>query len=158
MSPLKIAGWIIGFAIGHYVGTSLLIPLVGTILFAWLLKTFKRTDVILSVSVQAGHLSWIMAAALILHEFSAVVIFNFAIMGIGLLWLLIRPNLWSVLYLFFWQVFGVWDNGTQFFATVNSASPHKSLVAHLLFRLMAIAALVHEYNKLEKEKSEAVSA
>ncbi|MBI4354973.1 MAG: hypothetical protein HY597_00800 [Candidatus Omnitrophica bacterium] len=162
-SSEKILGYIVvigAFAIGRFLGWSLLIPLFFVGLTAWLGSKYlkpKARPFLIALSLMGGHLSSEILGVLVVYSGLAPspVSFDVSLSGVfldiclfagGVLWLATRPGLPAVIYLTIYKGWSVVVHGWYLFTYALLAS----LIMQLLLDISAIAALIYGYRKFKK--------
>lgn len=143
-SMLVILGGLLGAALGRYVGLNILIPLVVAFLVGWVMGfvvTPIERPIVPAVAVQVGHLAWMLFGALLVRAFDAVLI-DAVILGVGVVWLVIRPGLFPVLVLVLYQLFGLLVNGSLLLSLPIGGADHKALAVHAALRVVALVLML----------------
>ncbi len=156
-SPLAavggVAGAIGGWVLAKYSGASLLIPAVGAVL---LLLVFTKTPFRPryfrgAISVTGGHLLWFLVAALTLGTWAPVIL-DIVALTIGIVWLWIRPGLVAAIFLGVIQLVSLAVNVVALLSATVGESPHRALVVHCLFRVLALVCLMAGYRRLRQDR------
>ena len=158
MQPLNVVGALAGGMIGVYCGLAILIPLAGGAIVLSQNKRFaaaRWAPFLTAVAVIFGHLVWMLVGALILPAQFMVIAIDMVIMAVGLLWLVLRPGLGPVILLGIFEVVCLVVNANTILAMEFGSAGHKALVAHIVLRLAALAALVTGYVKFKKDQLQA---
>jgi hypothetical protein len=142
-----------GWALAHYSGAFLLVPALGTFL---LLLVFAKTAFRPhyfggAISVTGGHLLWFITAASILRIWRPVMI-DIIVLTIAVIWLWLRPGLAAAIFLGFVQIISFGGNLIALFSATVGEPPHRALVVHCLFRVLALACLAFGYRRLRQEQ------
>jgi hypothetical protein len=142
-TPLGIVGGVIGIAFGRYAGIMLLIPLAVTGAAWWLyhrLLPADRRPVIPALAVQTGHIVWFALAAFLPGGLAQVAP-DVIILGALTVWLGWRISRIAAVVLIVVQVasgaYNLWS--LSHVSLMDDAG--KALVCHILWRLLAVAAL-----------------
>jgi hypothetical protein len=141
-----LGGALVGVAGSRYFGFALVYPfvfaLVGGLILAKLGPKPWRPFV-LGASLFIGHMGWMLAGALVLGTF-APVLADLILMGLGLVWLLLRPGLAPVIAIGLYQLVSMAVNVTQLLSG-EAAGQEKFIVLHLLLRVGTVVALAVGY-------------
>lgn len=150
--PLNIVGGIVGVAIGAYAGINLLLPLAFAAAAWWVGKKLlppARQLYLPALAVQTGHLLWLSLGMFYIGAVGLDLL-DIVILVIGLAWLLLKPGLAPVLLLTAFQVLGLAINGVSFAEAAIGTNPHKALLVHIVWRLMALFFMWHAYVQSRK--------
>jgi hypothetical protein len=149
-----MVGSLIGMAAGSYIGLPLLFPLVGAFIAGFAIHRFggglQARPYAASIALQAGHVSWMILGAAIGSLWAEVAI-DVVVMGVGLLWLYLRPGLAPVVVLCAWHAIGLFVNVSTLFGVGFGADVHKSLLSHILFRVGAIVLMLYSFLSLRNK-------
>ena len=153
----NIVGWVGGWALSQYTGSSLWIPGgVAILMMVVFTKTsFKPRYFPATLAVLSGHLAWFLVGAIATGSWSAL-IFDLLLIAAGLAWLLARPGLAATLVVGAYGLFALIANLTQMRAVAVGSDDHKALTVHCVFRLLTLGTLVGGY--LNFRKMEVVGA
>lgn len=149
---LNIVGGGVGAAIGVYAGINLLIPLGITAVAWWAGKKLlapAKQSYVPAIAVQTGHLLW-LSLGLIYVGALGLDLLDVVILVIGLAWLLLKPGLAPVLLLTVFQVLALAINAVSFAEAAIGTNPHKALLVHIVWRLMALFFMWHAYVQSRK--------
>jgi uncharacterized membrane protein len=80
------------------------------------------------------------------------------VLAAGLVWLWTRPSLGPVILLGIYQLVAGVVNAIMLLNAQVASVQHKALVAHLCFRIAAVAFLIAGYVKTRKQQSEVRTA
>lgn len=139
-----IIGGVIGTALGRYSGISLLIPVVITLVAAWVLSRVvaERTrPIVPAIAVQLGQFGWLIVGALILQTIEGVWI-DAVILTIGLLWLIAQSGIFPVMLLALYQVLGLAMNVLAWLAVPLGSAEHRALLVHIILRVLALVLML----------------
>jgi hypothetical protein len=149
---LNIVAGIIGAGVGVYAGINLLIPLGLTAAVWWAGKKWLPSPKQLyvpAIAVQTGHLLWLSLGLLYVGDFGLDLL-DVVVLVIGLTWLVLKPGLGPVLLLTAFQVLAFAVNAVSFVEVTIGSNPHKALLVHMVWRLMALFFMWHAYVQSRK--------
>ena len=147
-----IAGAVGGYALASYSGANLLIPGVAAVVIGIIAAKALPADrkvIVPALAVQGGHLVWLALAGIILNAFWAVAL-DVMVLGVGLVWLAIRPGLGPILVCGIYQLFALILNVMNFSTVQPGSVAHRALLVHILLRVTAIALLGVAARKLRQ--------
>lgn len=149
-------GWIIGVIIGYYTGLNLIIPLVLAFLSGWLANKFIKLSplsksMIPAFAVQCGQMLWMFLA--IFWGSPAKIILELITVIAALAWLLMRPSLMPVVALSIYQIIGFVYNIVKFLSYSFGTPPHKTLLIHLIIRIVAVFLMFTGLREVNKQKT-----
>jgi predicted Na+-dependent transporter len=143
LTPAGIVGAILGFAFSRYVGVNVLVPIVGALLIAWVIK--KRAagphPMAAAVAVQGGHFLWMLIGALFGGAAPAFVV-ETALFAAGVAWLYLQPRLLAAVVLGVYQVIALVVNLNAMRAVPLDSSEARALSVHVALRAIALVAMV----------------
>ena len=150
---LSVVGTVYGLAVGYYAGFTLLVPAAFALVLGFILSKGlpSRKAVLMPASIVAGHLAWMILGASLLNSWTPIM-GELVVLGLGLLWLLARPCIWSVATLggieaieFLFLAYSVFQPG---FGT----SIHKAYVVHANLYMIVAFQLGKILVSMAKEK------
>jgi hypothetical protein len=151
----SVVGTLAGWAVGMYTGAFLLIPLVCTaVVFfvAWKFLPQDRRIVVPSLSVQVGHLLWLVIGILITRTMGANIIDVVWLLA-GLIWLVKRPGRGPIWLLGIYQIISLAINVYIFAHAAVGTTAHKALLVHIIWRLLALGLMGVLYVRLRRQKA-----
>ena len=159
---LGIVSWIVGAAIGIYSGINLLIPAFTTGAVWWagskLLKDEKK-EILPTLSVNAGHFLWLSLAPVLMGTGAlSTVGGDLIVYVIGLAWLLKKPSFGPLYLLGIFQILSLGINGYSFAEAAVGSASHKALLAHVIWRALALFFIFKLFLVLRKAKTDAAIA
>jgi len=143
----NVVGWIVGAGIGAYSGINLLMPLGITAGVWWIGKKLLRPEKLLflpAIAVQTGHLLWLSLGLLYLGVLDSSLI-DIVVLVVGLTWLALKPGLGPIILLSLFQILALAVNGVSFADAAIGTNPHKALLVHIIWRVMALFFMWHGY-------------
>lgn len=142
VTPGGIVGVVLGVAFSRYAGTNVLVPIVGALLIAWVIKKVKheRYPMVSAVAVQGGHCLWMAVAALFGVAGPAFVI-ETAIFAGAVGWLYLQPRLLAVVVLGAYQAIALVGNLSLMRGLPLDSSDAKALSVHVALRVIGIGAM-----------------
>lgn len=151
----KGIGLVFGIVVGRYCGIHLLIPLLSAFGVGWLLTKIPASPTAFRVAwaVQAGHAVWMAFGGVVTGAWSQVIL-DILIIVAGLVWLWARPGLGPVILLGLYQLVAGAVNVVMLVGAETGSLQHKALVAHVCFRVAALASMIAAYIKTQKQQSE----
>jgi hypothetical protein len=155
-SPLGIAGGIVGaaggWAFSEYCGSSIWIP--GAVCVALLLlfakTSLKPTRFAGAIAITGGHVVWFAVGAAVSKTVAAVGL-DIVFLTAGIIWLWLRPGLGASIYLGIIQALSLALNLFSLSGVAFGSTTHRALVAHVVFRSLALAALGVGFWSLKKK-------
>jgi len=151
---LGIFGALIAIAIGRYSGANLLFPLAATALVWWGGKKLLNDAKLIflpALSVQAGHLIWLIFGLIYIGKLDANIIDVFVLVA-GLTWLVLKPGLGPVLLLGIFQTFSLVINFVLFLDAAVGTIAHQALLIHIIWRILALYLIGQAYFKFRREE------
>ena len=155
-NPLQVvvaaASAAVGIGLSRYAGMAVWIPMTAAFVVGALVyfaQNRKPTPMLLAIAVQGGHACWMALGALVSGRWDMVGIDLF-ILAVGLLWLLLRPNLGAVLLLSLYQVIVGALNVLQISAVPVATDMHRALVVHITLRGAAILFMWSAWVQMQK--------
>lgn len=142
-----------GVILGKFLGWSLIFPLIGVVIGVFILSKYHKFDnskpFYLAFIIQLGQLIWFILGIIIASATKMVSFYDIATLGIEslffsilLIWFLIKANLISGILLTLYQVFGIVGNFISLTTTEMSNPNIKSMIVHIVLRVIAIVSLV----------------
>jgi hypothetical protein len=143
MSPANLLGGALGAVVGYYAGIMLVIPLVATAIVFFIIKkiTASRLEPFkLAIAALLGHSIWMSLALFTGPGAILMILPDFLLIAIGLIWLFARPGRGVVWYFTIFEAVSAVINIVNILGQPFNTSPHKALVAHLCMRGFIITA------------------
>lgn len=155
-SVAGLAGAAGGWALSHYCGASIWIPGAVAIL---LLVIFHKTPLrpkrfAGAIATTGAHISWFVIGSAIAGIWSATLL-DILLLSIAIVWLWLRPGVAAVLFLGLLQAASLVLNGYQLSVAPIGSTANRALVAHCVFRLIALSCLVVGYLRFRREPAKA---
>lgn len=140
-----------GWTFSEYCGSSIWIPgAVCVLLLLLFAKTsFKPKYFAGSIAIISGHVVWFAVAAVISKSVAAVGL-DILFLSAGIIWLWLRPGLGAAIYLATIQLLSLSLNVYSLSGVAFGSTDHRALVAHIVFRSIAVVALGVGYWRLRK--------
>jgi hypothetical protein len=148
-----VIGSIIGIGFGKYCGIySLIVMLMVGIFYFLSRKVFPRSRqcLVVAFSILAGQLGWL---SLGLFVAPSGVILDLIILGGFLLWLVVRPSLVATYSILVVQSLALLVNVVTISKLTWGQGPHRSLVMHIILRILSIISLILLQRHLKKSNS-----
>jgi hypothetical protein len=91
-------------------------------------------------AAQMGYVAWAFFAALVLSQWKMVWM-DMLVLGIGLIWLILRPGFGAVIYLSIYESLGLALNLATYFMVAPRQPAQAALLVHISLRIYALAAM-----------------
>jgi hypothetical protein len=142
LTPGGVAGALIGVLFSRYAGVNVVVPIVGAIVIAWIIKKVRETPFPMAgaVALQGGHVLWLALAVVVTRATSMMV--ETVLFAAAVAWLYFKPRLPAVIVLCTYQVVGLTLNVMSFRAVPLDSSDARALSVHIAFRVLSIGAMV----------------
>jgi|GEM_PF-2353482 len=141
---------VLPFAI--YARVDLLYPLVSAF-FAWsLLRRFiapAHKPIALAFSIQTGHFVWFFSGMLLSQQIT-ISEMHLVFLLVGLFWLLWKPGYGALFFLISYQLLSLWNNYLGLVQIPMGTDIHRSIVAHMMLRVLALVFLFSTLFQLRK--------
>lgn len=144
---IMIVSWIGGAAFARYFGLVLLFPALATAGIWWSSKRFlpaSMQTIVPALSVNAGHFLW-MCSAIVVTGIVDPVTADLVVYVVGLIWLLRTRSAGPLLLLGVYQALSLAVNAVDLAAAPLGSIQHKALLAHIFWRIWALALIVKLY-------------
>ncbi|MGE5606224.1 MAG: B-box zinc finger protein [Bacteroidota bacterium] len=149
-----------GVILGKFLGWSLIFPFIGIVIGFFILSKYHKFDnskpFYLAFIIQLGQLIWFILGISITLAMKMASFYDIATLGVEslfyailLIWFLIKPNLIPGILLTLYQVFGLVANFISLTTTEMSNPNIKSLIVHIILRVIAVVALVVGLSKIK---------
>lgn len=143
--------------IGWYCGITLLFPAIGIgiVVIAFKIAPIPRAQpFVAAIAAQSGLALFMLAGGLARPDQISLVIYDVALLAVGLVWLLFWPGLLPVLLLGIYEVYGLLINFDRISMYELGSAPHKGIVATIALRTAAVMALIVGYVKFRRKTAE----
>jgi hypothetical protein len=148
---LKPQDWAIALTTGllsAYVGAAMFIPAaLGT--GTWYLgdKLLKPVvpEYLMAIAIMSGQLLWMIVGTAILGAWIPLLIIEFIIFAIGIVWLWVRPSIVPVVGLTIYEVGALVINIMGILNLEMGSPEHKAMIVHILLRIAALLYLWTAY-------------
>jgi hypothetical protein len=138
------------FVIMHYFGLSLWIVTGLTIFVLWggcrFLPIYKQFLAI-PFALQGGHMLWMMIP--LYYRFPDPVLIDIFVLAGGLIWLFLRPSLWSVSLLCLYQTLSVLAGVAVLYYGTLPVSVHQAILTHITWHGLALLSLALLHSKIK---------
>lgn len=144
---------VVAIAAGGVYATNLLILLWAAWPVWWISKHFFNDDkqlIIPALSVNAAHALLFILSGVLAGSF-IVIALDLLVYAIGLLWLIKKPSGGPLYFLGIYQIALLIANGIVFIDTPTWNVAHKILLAHLIWRALALFLLVNLFFKIREK-------
>lgn len=155
---LNIIGLIVGVGMGYflglYTGFNFIIPIVLTFIFALVVKkVYKQVliPMIPAIAVLGGSLFWILLGTILTKSISSALI-EIILLLIGLIWLIIRPGISSVIFLTAYLVFALFGHILGFLSVKFGTEAHKALLVHIILKISILLSMFVGLKLIRKQK------
>jgi len=142
-TPAGVIAAVLGFAFSRYAGVNVLVPIVGAVLIAWVIK--KRASaphpMAVAVAVQGGHFLWMLIGAVFGGAAPAFVV-ETALFAACVVWLFLQPRLAAVVVLGGYQAVALFVNFTTMRAVPLDSSEARALSVHIALRAIGIGMMI----------------
>lgn len=137
-----VGGLLIGVPVGQYAGLNLLIPMAAGFAF-WRFARHSRgpAEAGMAAAVQAGHLGWYAAGALLGTSVPAALFLEMALLAAAIAWLVKRPSLAAFAIIGGLQGLSAAANALAFAGATFGSPDHRALLMHLILRLATVGLL-----------------
>jgi hypothetical protein len=141
-TALRIAGVVVAVAVGSYTGVQLIIPLVATALIWWVGEKLlpQPNQFLPAAAVQAGQGLWMILGLFVVDAIGRNLI-DVLLVLVGVTWLLAKPGLLPLILLTAYQAVALLVNGVAFVDAEVGTTPHKALLIHVIWRLLALVLM-----------------
>jgi hypothetical protein len=155
-SVAGLAGAAAGWGLSHYCGLSIWIPGAVAIL---LLVIFYKSPIrpkrfTGAIATTGAHIAWFVIGSTIAGIWSATLL-DIILLSAAIIWLWLRPGIAAVLFLGALQVVSLLLNGLSLSSAPIGSVASRALVAHCVFRLIALVCLVVGYVNFRRESVKA---
>ena len=137
---------LVGVGVGVYAGVIVIIPVLASLLTAFVARRLFGDDrqfIVPAVAVQAGHLIWFWAGVVLAGTVNNAILPDVLIMTAGLIWLIAAPGYVPIAALAAFQAFATWINADALLAAEWASIDHKALLVHLSLRFLSLTFLGH---------------
>lgn len=147
-TALRIVGVVVAVAVGSYTGLHWLVPLVATGLIWWAgEKLLSQPNQFLpAAAVQAGQGLW-MTLGLFVADTIGRNLIEALLLLVGVAWLLAKPGLGPLILLTLYQSVALLVNGVALVDAEVGTTPHKALLIHVIWRVLALVLMWQAYAK-----------
>jgi hypothetical protein len=140
----SVPGWIAGYALAQYSKGSFLLPAalaVGfALLGAWILPK-ERKALVTPLAVGAAHIGWFLFGAF--STSNTPIFIEAAIYAALLLWLGVRPNLFSLSALVCYELLSLAVNVAVIVQAQFGSPAHRAILIHILLRTLVIGSSIY---------------
>lgn len=153
----QVIGGIAAIAVAIYSGINVLLPVVAAAAI-WLIGRKvvapSMPQYLGAIAAQGAQLLWLFYGMAILDAWGANLV-DVAIVGIGLIWLWVRPGIWPVALLTAIQLLAIGINTSAILHHPIGSAEHKSLVVHIGLRVIGMAAMWFAFINVRRVHGEA---
>jgi hypothetical protein len=147
-----VGGLLIGVPVGQYAGLNLLIPMAAAFAFWRLAARHSRgpAEAGMAAAVQAGHLGWYAAGALLGTSVPVALFLEMALLAAAIAWLVKRPSLAAFAIIGGLQGLSAAANAFALAGATFGSPDHRGLLVHVILRLAAVGLLAMAARRLTR--------